>query len=404
MHPPHNSPPPGRTRVLFIPEGVTLAHVGRMLTLASALNPTQFDVQFACADRYIKQVGETGLTCHPITTISTHRFLRALYYGTPMYDGQVLARYVNDERDLISQICPDVVIGDFRLTLDFSAALEQVPYINIVNAYWSPYRAQTDYPTPDSLATKLLGVTIARHLLSPIFSRILQPFNALARKLGLPTYDNLHALYANGPYVGYPDAPELVPCRTLPSHHRYLGPVLWSPNAPTPAWWNDIPEQGPCIYLSMGSSGSHRALKTIISALSDLPVRVLYSSAGAPIPPQLPSNFYAAPFLPGNACMARSTLAIHNGGSGSVYQALTNGTPMLGVPGNLDQYLSMQHVVDRNCGMLLRSGNLTSRQVQGTVETLLEDPGIRRSAEHLQSSIAHYRPEQTLVQWLCEIH
>ena len=46
-----------RKKVLFIAEAVTLAHVGRMLTLASGLNPDQFEVLVAADPRYNKAIG-----------------------------------------------------------------------------------------------------------------------------------------------------------------------------------------------------------------------------------------------------------------------------------------------------------------------------------------------------------
>jgi UDP:flavonoid glycosyltransferase YjiC (YdhE family) len=41
-----------RTRVLFIGEAATLAHVARPATLAAALPPEEFDVTLACDSHY----------------------------------------------------------------------------------------------------------------------------------------------------------------------------------------------------------------------------------------------------------------------------------------------------------------------------------------------------------------
>ena len=44
-----------------------------------------------------------------------------------------------DDLELIRRIEPDVVVGDFRLSLAVSAPMAGVPYIALANAYWSPF-------------------------------------------------------------------------------------------------------------------------------------------------------------------------------------------------------------------------------------------------------------------------
>ena len=49
-----------------------------------------------------------------------------------------LDRYVEEDLRLIDSFRPDVVVGDFRVSLAISARKARIPYVNVTNAYWSP--------------------------------------------------------------------------------------------------------------------------------------------------------------------------------------------------------------------------------------------------------------------------
>ena len=123
-----------RTRVLFIAEAVTLAHVARPATLAAALPIEKYDVHFAHCPRYRDLLGETGFTEHTISTVPSAQFAEALAKGQPLYDLATLRAYVDEELTLLRELNPDVVVGDFRITLAVSAKILGIPFITITNA------------------------------------------------------------------------------------------------------------------------------------------------------------------------------------------------------------------------------------------------------------------------------
>src|SRR6188508_1566703 len=128
----------GRRRVLFIAEAVTLAHVGRMMSLAESLDPDRYEATVAFDSRYAAAAGMSAVPVLPIQTIPAVQFFKALAGGSPIYGWRDLVQYVEDDRALIRKVRPDVVVGDFRLSLVASAQLENVPYVTVTNAYWSP--------------------------------------------------------------------------------------------------------------------------------------------------------------------------------------------------------------------------------------------------------------------------
>src|SRR4051794_26135167 len=86
------SPPAGRMKVLFVAEAVTLAHVGRPITLAQGLDPALYDVHFACAPGYDFCFTDCAFTRWEINSIPSQQFLDALAQGKPVYDAATLSR------------------------------------------------------------------------------------------------------------------------------------------------------------------------------------------------------------------------------------------------------------------------------------------------------------------------
>ena len=229
-----------RIRILFVAEAVTLAHVARPATLAQALDPQQFEVHLAHHPRYRELLGELSFIEHDIFSIAPQQFMQALATGSPVYDLQTLSGYVEEDLQLIAQVQPDIIVGDFRLSLAVSAELAAVPYVAISNAYWSPYSLQS-YIVPELPLTKMLGTTLGQWVFSigrPFaFALHCLPMHQLRRRHGLPSLGfNLKQVYTHGDYTLYADIPELYAMRRLPSNHRFIGPVVWSPRDPRPDW------------------------------------------------------------------------------------------------------------------------------------------------------------------------
>ena len=259
---------------------------------------------------------------------------------------------------MLADVRPDVVVGDFRLSLSVSARLAGVPYATITNVYWST-SARQRFPLPELPLTRTLGVRTAGlvfPLARPVaFALHTRPLNRVRREHGLPSLGpDLRRTYTDADRVLFADAPELAPPHTLAPGHEFLGPVLWEPAAIPPT----LPD-GPLIYVTLGSSGRGRLLAAVVRAFADLPVTVVAASAGADLPDPLPHNVITADYLPGTAIARRAALVVCNGGSPTVQQALSAGTPVLGLAGNMDQHLSMRPVTTTGVGLLVRSEHAT---------------------------------------------
>ena len=112
-------------------EAVTLAHVARPVVLAQGLDPSVYEVHLACDPRYSRLFSKLSMTTRPLYSIASERFVNALAKGRAVYDTQTLGRYVEEDLKIIAEIVPDLIVGDFRLSLAVSAALTGTPYMAV---------------------------------------------------------------------------------------------------------------------------------------------------------------------------------------------------------------------------------------------------------------------------------
>src|SRR3982750_389239 len=106
-----------RPVVLLIAEAVTLAHFARIATLAKALDASSYEVVVASDPRFSDLEGPLGIRFHPIRSIPSRQFERALARGKALYDAETLTAYVEEDLALIREVKPSLIVGDFRLSL-----------------------------------------------------------------------------------------------------------------------------------------------------------------------------------------------------------------------------------------------------------------------------------------------
>jgi UDP:flavonoid glycosyltransferase YjiC (YdhE family) len=385
-----------RKKLLFVAEAVTLAHVGRPLALAAALGGQHYDIQLACADGFDFCWRDSDPPRIRIDSISSARFLKALAAGKPVYDEATLSTYVEDDLRLLRMLKPDLVLGDFRLSLSVSARVARVPYVSLINAYWSPHVRQ-HYTVPALALSKMLPIGIADALFRiarPLaFAAHTVPLNRVRSKHGLaPLGFDLRRVYTDADHTLYADIPQLFPAHDLPANHSYLGPLIWSPPVAPPPWW-DAPDTGrPLVYVTLGSSGQGRLLPLVLQALAPLPVTVLAATAGQIELDAAPANARVAPYLPGDAAARRASLVICNGGSPTSQQALAAGVPLIGIAGNLDQFLNMHGVAAKGAGVLLRADRFDEGELRRAVADLLDNAEAAAAAREIAQAMAAYHP------------
>jgi UDP:flavonoid glycosyltransferase YjiC (YdhE family) len=379
-------------RILFFAEAVSLAHVARPVQLASTLGP-EWEIEFACADEYGVCFKGTDWQRHYIASVSPNVFMKRLARGSPLYVQNELDAYVHEDISLIRNLEPDTVVGDFRLSLSVAARIARVPYISICNAHWSPWAGIGRFPLPDIPLTAMLGPRLAWPLfqvgLPFAFKMHAAPLNAIRKRYNLPALPDIRSIYTDGDMTLYADVPSLVPTRHLPDSHRYIGPILWSPNIAEPPWWKELPDE-PIAYVTMGSTGNVELLPTLMETLEGAGYITIVATAGRSDIISIPGRRFVAKFLPGEIAVDRAEIVICNGGSATVYQALSRGKCVLGICSNMDQFLTMGCVERIGAGLTVRASGVSQKLLAKAIRRLTAQNNFHVSALKVQAEFSNY--------------
>ena len=391
-------------KILLMAHDVTLAHLGRPLQLAEGLIADGHDVTLAASAESSRFLKNFPARVHTLAPTGKARFIDNRAKGRPVFDFDTLKRFTEEDEALLAALRPDLVIGDFRITLSISARRQQVPYATITNAYWSP-AFTPHFVVPNLPMVPILGVGLSQaifDLVRPLaFAVHAHPMNRLRRHCGLASLGHdLRRIYTDADLALFSDVPEIygLPPDSDPGG-MFLGPIDWSPDLPLPPWWGEIDKTRPVIYVTLGSSGANELLVPVLEGLRQIDAQVIVSTAGAPLPPA-DSRLFCADYLPGGAAAELADLVICNGGSPTAYQALVRGAPVLGIPGNLDQYLNMHYLEKAGLGMVMRGTQLSATVVTAAAGRLLGEVGFREAACAFAQRASRYQPRARLRQAL----
>jgi len=378
--------------VLLATEGTILAHVGRALAIARVLEQAGLNVRFAASGPHAWRLERKGRPVEPLRTRPRHELLSRLKRGGSAFDYATLRTYAADEIRLLEKLRPDVVIGDFRPSLAISAEVTHVPYVCVTNAVWTPYYRFTPDPPASWWPTRIFGKGLLRRLAPllrrPVFRHYAAPFNRLRRDFALAPKDDIRDCMCSDRCTLIADVPELFPCDGLPSGYRYIGPVLWEPDVPKPCWIEELKPDLPTVYVTMGSTGVVGEIGAIARALAAQGFQVAATTGNADTLRDPPAGCHAAPYAPGGELCDRADVVVCHGGNGTIYQALSRGRPIVGVPRFHDQEFQMQRIEACGLGVTVFPGRDLPRRICAAVRKVLEEPAYARRAEGFRRLIS----------------
>lgn len=387
-----------KIRILFLSEAVTLAHLIRPLVLSKELDPALFEINFASRDTYPFVWNDFKVRHYDLNSPSPEEFQVTLSSGGVLFDKERLDNYVKAELILFEKIKPDLVIGDLRPSLSVSAVISNIPYINITNAYWSPYALLSRFPVPcsEQIANNLPKGKTGRAILKLIAlassAKVAkvhaiqgEGLNQIRQSYKLRPFDSYLAGFTAGDITLYADLPALVPTINPPSNNLYIGPIDWSPNVARPSWWSQIEDKKPLVYVNLGSSGWQKVIPIIVESLLSAGFYVMLGSASKLSGLPVSSRLYVTDLISGSEACNKADLVVCNGGSPTVYQALISGTPVIGIPCNMDQLLFMQYVERSKIGISLRVDTICKKDIISSAEHIISNAKFRDNIAVLRS-------------------
>jgi UDP:flavonoid glycosyltransferase YjiC (YdhE family) len=229
----------------------------------------------------------------------------------------------------------------------------------------------------------------------------LRPFNQLASELGLPQWKSTLDFVA-GDLTLVMEAPEILGISPedlenyqprhprffrRPPRYRYGGPCF----ARLPG---DVPETvrrhfdtpRTKLYCSMGVSGSPQALQSVVEIVSELDLQaiVLTTTILGDQVRNASERVLTFPHAPAHLVNPLADIAITHGGAGTVQTAIHSGTPLVGVPMQMEQAGNISLVERQGAGVMLSRLDLSRPKLAAALEKLIGDRSYRENMLRLK--------------------
>ncbi len=384
----------------MMPDGNWLSHVSRPLEIAKALRELGgYHIVFAGEGAYMRLPRECGFEVRPALTHNPDHVMRCSRSGRAnWWDYQTLAAHVEADLEVFTHEKPDLVLGDFRLSLSTSCEFAKIPLAVTLNAAWTDYYS-AHVRAPEHLwITQALGRRLTTHLLPWIKNAILRldsrPFRKYRVERGLAPRHNIWDIW-RGDLNLIVDTPNYGPTKNLPDSFQYIGPIVWEPNIVAPLWLEDLDPDRPTIYFTMGSTGYPHFFDLAIELFRNSDYQVVMTTADMTQFDNLPDNVYAVAYAPGSALMKKSDVVVCQGGNGTIYQALSHGVPIIGIPTMHDQEFNLDRVVALGAGIHLSERHFRLEHLEQAVKEILSNNSYREGAQQQQIVLKQFDGPRT---------
>jgi len=396
-------------KILFFAEAVSLAHIGRPLLLAQWAHENGIIVHFASSIKGLQKTNANafGFTTHPLHTIDENLFYDRVNKGKFFYQKEELKNYIKEEQALILKVKPDLIVSDFRLTVSISAELTGKPHLNLSNSYWSP-NYSCKFPAPEIGLFKLLprGITdiIFNYIRPFAFKFFAKELNQVRESFGLKKKKDFRELYTAGTYTAYMDLPNFINIDQLPENHFFLGPIIWSPKTSRKSY--SLTEKNN-VYISMGNTGKNDLLLQIIQSVLKNNLNIIISGISTKEKefllktiPELKGKSIIEPLIQAEEILPYCKLTICHGGSGTVYQSIENGVPVLCFPKNPDQGLVSMAVEKKNIGRFLTKKSINKNLINAMIKECISNDLINQNTKSMQKGISNWNSKNRWVMFL----
>jgi len=203
------------------------------------------------------------------------------------------------------------------------------------------------------------------------------------RAKGLPPIQSVFDLY-DADRVLLVDPPALFPKLKLPSHFSYCGPIFWSTPKAIP---DALRNERRFTLISMGSTGKRSIDDDFLKQVRNFTrsEQLIYAGLQARDIRSLKELDRAFKLLPLNRILDRADAVVTQGGSGSSYQALFHGAPVIAFPTHINQQILGRIIEQAGLGVSIGLNENISRLEGFDMKKLIKTADHFKK-EHLQRS------------------
>jgi len=334
-----------------------------------------------------------------------NRLSRTLFVGPA-------PRYASDMSEAISEIQPALVVCSmFCVGGMVAAEAAGVPFdVLLPNIYPLPAPGMPPFGIGLQPARGVLG-RLRDRALNGIIERLwdahaLPGVNALRHQLGLQALAHFLDEFRGARRLLVLTSADFDFPAALPSHARYVGPVLDDPVWSQQDSWTLPQEKDPLVLVSMSSTFQDHVgcLQRVIDALGTMQVRVVVTTGPAVDRAALQpaANTTIVSSAPHGEVLRHTALAVSHGGHGTVMKALAAGVPLVLLPHGRDQADTAARVTARGAGVTVtRTAGVN--EIARTVRRVLDNPSYRAAARRLGEVIRRDAQADVLVRELEDI-
>ncbi len=237
------------------------------------------------------------------------------------------------------------------------------------------------------LIGRLRDATVARAGLFALERLIGRSMNPLRRELGLGPVRSIGDVYlAADAVLAYTAEPFEYPRTDWPAKVHLVGPGLWEPQAPRPAWLDTIDRPLVLMTCSTLFQNDRPLAELACEAFAGEPFEVVVTTAdvdAAGLTP--PPNVRIERFVPHGPVLERASCVVCHAGMGITQKALAHGVPIVAVPFGRDQPEVARRVEVAGAGVRLPKGRLTPARLRCAVRRAME---LRAGATRIQAAFA----------------
>ena len=395
-------------RILVLPYTHMLSHVSRPLLVAKGLRDRGCEVIFAGESEKKKFIESEGFTVLPLYEPDPSLLLDNIRKGRLKFtsDAEIEAM-IEADIALYEEVKPDIVLSDFRLSAPISTQLSGLKHVAIVNASSTEYRSLPYAPLfdwiPGDSSREYTGFRKPLNSFNLgfemfVFDNAMSIFKKLSKQHRLRKTVTATNCLAGVDMTLLADIPEYFPTHDLPDNYHYIGPLTWQTDMPSPSWWPPKRSGGPLVYITMGTTGIEEFFGVVADLIRQSDMTAIIST-GAQISglKSIDGHIYIEPFVDGDLVMEACDVVVCHGGNGTIYQAIQQGKPVIGIPTIADQQFNMRMVERLGIGKSI-TWKMVLKHPQALLDLIhatIEDQSIHENVVRLGKTLGTYKASQT---------
>nr|KAF6394209.1 hypothetical protein mPipKuh1_018451 [Pipistrellus kuhlii] len=190
--------------------------------------------------------------------------------------------------------------------------------------------------------------------------------------------------------------------RPVLPHFHFVGGLHCKPAKPLPKEMEEFVQSSGkhgIVVFSLGSiisNISEERANVIASALAQIPQKVLWRFDGKK-PDTLGPNTRLYKWIPQNDLLGhpKTKAFITHGGTNGIYEAISHGIPMVGLPMFADQPDNIAHMKTKGAAIRMDFNTMSTADLLNALKTVINDPSYKENAMRL-SRIHHDQPMKPL--------